>query len=545
MGSDPDVLVVGSGASAVNAAWPLVAAGLRVRMLDVGVRDERYGNLVPDGPFEEVRRTDPQQHRYLLGDRFEGIGFEHMGAGAQLTPPRQWVTRDADRLQPLASASFFPLQSLAEGGLANAWGAGAPAFCAADLAGYPIAHADLAPHYEAVAARIGISGARDDLWPFLGPLDAMQPAVACDGNAGAILRRYARGPDRLHRDGLYLGAPRLAMLSRPLGDRQPTRYWDMDFWSDAGRSVYRPRWTVDDLRRSPRFAFVPRRLVVAFADGPDGVTVTARDLDAGTVETHRARRLVIGAGTLATTRIVLRSLGAHGTRVPLVCNPHTYAAMLNLGRLGDAGDEPRHSLAQLCVVHAPRGPAAPFTVGHYYSYRSLLLFRLLKGSPLPMRHGLEVLRLLSPSLGVLILQHADRPTPAKYCELRAGGAGGDDDVLHVEYALSREEQARIDAVEADIVRGLRRLRCLRLQTVRPGHAASTHFAGTLPMSRRDAPLTTAPDGRLHGTRHVYVVDGSVFPDLPSKGLTFTMMANADRIATLLARSLGALQSAHT
>ena len=34
----------------------------------------------------------------------------------------------------------------------------------------------------------------------------------------------------------------------------------------------------------------------------------------------------------------------------------------------------------------------------------------------------------------------------------------------------------------------------------------------------------------------YVVDGSVFPTLPSKGLTFTMMANANRIGAKLARS---------
>jgi len=44
-----DVLIVGSGASAVNAAVPLVQAGLRVRMLDVGYRDEpRSGYSWPD-----------------------------------------------------------------------------------------------------------------------------------------------------------------------------------------------------------------------------------------------------------------------------------------------------------------------------------------------------------------------------------------------------------------------------------------------------------------------------------------------------------------
>jgi choline dehydrogenase-like flavoprotein len=318
------------------------------------------------------------------------------------------------------------------------------------------------------------------------------------------------------------------MLSQPLRGRQATRYWDMDFWSDAGKSVYRPRWTVDELRAHARFELVQRQLVTAFAETGDFVEVKTRNVDTGALETHRARTLVLGAGTLGSTQIALRSIGA-GARVPIVCNPHTYMGLLNLNHHGKPIHPERHSLAQLCLVHAPDGPARPFTVGHLYSYRSLLLFRLMMDAPLPHRDGIEILRHLSPSFVVMILQHADAPTAAKYLELEG-------DRLRIEYALSASEQAVIDAIEADITKSLYRLRCIKMRTVRPGHAASTHFAGTLPMQDRDAPLTTDRDGKLRGTRRVYVVDGSVFPKLPSKGLTFTMMANANRIATAIARN---------
>src|SRR5690349_22412371 len=159
-------------------------------MLDVGNRDRSAP--VPDGPLGELRRTDRDQHRYLLGEHFEGIGFEHVGAGAQLTPPRQYVLKDTERLQPLASSTFFPLQSLAEGGLAGAWGAGSPSFVEPDFAGFPIGYADLAPHYNAVAARIGINGARDDLLPFLAELSPLQPAARTDDNGRTILARYGK-----------------------------------------------------------------------------------------------------------------------------------------------------------------------------------------------------------------------------------------------------------------------------------------------------------------------------------------------------------------
>ena len=56
-------------------------------MLDAGIRDDRYASLIPHQTFVEIRRTDPDQYRYLLGERFESAAFGRVGAGAQLTPP--------------------------------------------------------------------------------------------------------------------------------------------------------------------------------------------------------------------------------------------------------------------------------------------------------------------------------------------------------------------------------------------------------------------------------------------------------------------------
>ncbi len=530
------MLVVGSGASAVNAAYPLVAGGLRVRMLDFGNRDEVYEPLVPAASFATVRRMDAQQHRYFLGDRFEGFAVGRPSVGAQLTPPRQHVPRDTERLTPVVSQTFLPLESLALGGLAATWGAGCPPFIDADLAGFPIAHADLAAHYEAVAERIGISGARDDLQPFLGDLRAMQPATASDTNARCILDHYRRHRSALNRAGFHLGQPRMAILSQDHRGRSANPYRDMDFWSDHGKSVYRPRWTVEEMLHQPNFVYRDGLLVERFHETPDAVDVLARNPRTGASERHAARALVLAAGTLGSTRIVLRSLDAYGVRVPLVCNPHTYAPMLNLHMLGRAADDRRHSMAQLCFAYAP-SPGASATVGHLFSYRSLLGFKLLKEAPLAYREGVRIFRLLLPSFAIVLMQHADAPGDDKYCVLRPGGADRPD-ALEIEYALSAAEERQIEQAERAVARSFRKIGCICLRRVRTGHAASAHYAGTLPMTTGERPLTTAPDGRLRGTRAVYVADGAVFPRLPSKGLTFTMMANADRVGTLLRRHLG-------
>lgn len=526
---DADVIVVGSGASAVHAAWPLAHAGLRVLMLDVGNRDRRYEALVPDLPFAQVRRSDPAQHRYFLGDDFEGVPLQPAGSFAQLTPPREFVIRESAQLTPVASASFTAVESLALGGLAASWGAGALTFSPEDLRGFPLGLEELWPHYEKIAARIGISGARDDLEPVLGELRALQPPLRLDANARTLLDAYQRRRERLQARDFRLGQARLAVLSAPLGSRRPTRYYDLDFWSDAGRSVYRPRWTVEELSLLPNFTLQDRVLVEAFRETGDAVRVTARDLRGeGRIE-RSARALVLAAGALGTARLTLRSLELQGRRLPLVCNPHAYAALLHWRRLGKADREPRHSLAQLCFAIRDEGA---WTVGHVFSYGSLLGFRLAGELPLPLHLGARAVRLLQTGLVMLVIQHADEPTERKWCTLERDGR------LAIEYAQSADERARIERVERRALRAFASLGCTSLRRVHPGHGASIHYAGTLPMSADDRELTTTPEGRLRGMRSVWIADGASFPRLPSRGLTFTLMANANRVGERLAQVLG-------
>src|SRR5262249_55902271 len=156
-------------------------------------------------------------------------------------------------------------ESLALGGLGSGWGACAIQFTNGDMEGWPIGRSDLAPHYDSVAARVGISGARDDLLPYYGECAALQPPIALDHHPRSFLSRYESGgsfrwrcePSRaaMNAGGLFMGAPRLAILTRDMDGRRATRYHEMDFYTDADRSVYRPWFTVQRMREMPNFRY--------------------------------------------------------------------------------------------------------------------------------------------------------------------------------------------------------------------------------------------------------------------------------------------------
>ncbi len=533
-----DAIVVGSGASGVHAAFPLVEAGLRVVMLDVGHEDLAYERLIPPASFVDIRRGDANQHRYFLGDRLEGVSVGAADAGPQITPPRAYVLKDSQTLGPKRARGFEPLESFALGGLARAWGAVAFPFLAPELSKCGLPAAELFRHYEVVARRIGISGqTNDDLCQLRGPLAALQPPLQLDHNAAAILDRYAAVRERSLQKGWHLGRSFLAVLSEALGDRQPNSYGDMDFWSNHGQSVYRPNITLNELRARPNFIYRPGFHVSGFAEsGDQSVSVTGSVLADSARETLTARSLVLAAGSLGTTRLVLRSLGMYDHPVPFACNPHTYMPCLHYRGLALSHADRCHSLAQLTIIYDPTMDREHLVQAQMYSYRSLHLFRLLKEAPLPHREGLRIMRALAPHFVIWVIQHEDVPTQRKYCVLRRGRAAADE-TLEIEYGDSAVERALREQHEKRIAGFVRRLGCLPLKRVHAIHGSSVHYAGQFPMTTEDRPLTTEPSGRLRGTRAVYLADAAAFAYLPAKGPTLTLMANANRIGVKLRERL--------
>jgi choline dehydrogenase-like flavoprotein len=87
-----------------------------------------------------------------------------------------------------------------------------------------------------------------------------------------------------------------------------------------------------------------------------------------------------------------------------------------------------------------------------------------------------------------------------------------------------------------VKKAMRRLRCI----VPPGtprvreKGASVHYAGTLPMSTERKRFSTSPQCESHDFENLYIVDGSTYPFLPAKNITFTLMANAVRVAESIA-----------
>lgn len=525
------------------AAARLVDAGLRVQMLDPGLQPNEYGSLVPHQPFLEARRSDTNQARYLLGDAREGVPVGSQMVGALLTPPRQYVLEPTNSSRsPIRTSGELEIrQSLALGGLGAAWGASCFTYSPAELLRMGLDPDDFPRLYGEVAAEIGVSGAaEDDCCPFsFSETRNLQPPVDLDANARSTMEAYSRNRARLNARGVHLGRSYLAVLTRDLGERRANPYFDLDFYHDHGRSVYRPAITIRQLEKRENFTYTGGVLVQRFAEpASGGVTVFGRDLAGGAAKEYRARTLLLCAGSVNSARIAFAGVGGAECQTSFLNSPAAFFPCVNLAMLGRRPDARRLSLAQISGILVPPDDPAELVSFQINHYSSLMLFKLVKEMPLPPWAGLLAARLLVSSLSIVGVYHADAPHPRTSLRL-SRSEGSDGAVAEIAHTpIPAIERVRADR-ERQVLAAMRKLRYVPLGAVRPKWGTSMHYAGTIPMTAAASgnALSTDREYRLRGTRSVFVGDSSTWNYLPAKGLTFTIMANARRAAERILESL--------
>jgi hypothetical protein len=527
MSVDYEYVVIGSGPSGTMAAQTLVEAGKQVAMIDAGFTGKDYESIIPEGGYEELRRTDPDQYRYLLGEQFESVDWDDIKVGAQLTPARKHLIREVERWIPMISQTFFPMESMAYGGLGSGWGLGAYVYSDQELERAGLSVRAMHSAYQTVSDRVGISAGQDDVSPYvLGHLKNTMPPLQMDNSTQQLYKTYQRKRQSLNKRGVYFGNPAMTLLSAPFKDRKATRYDDMDFYTDRDRAGYRPWITLNTLRKRPNFTYLGQMLALRFFEDETAASVEVLHTHTGEHQVIKCRVLILAAGVLGSARIVLRSFKNDVRQLPLLCNPYSYLPCLHLRMLGTPLSAQKTSMAQAFMVYDENNAGNDIVSMAIYTYRSLMLHKLIKEAPLDFSDGLGIFNTLQSALMIVGIHHPDASSPKKYLHLMDKADSPTGDALFAHYELSETEAKKAVQKERTVRSIFAGLGCYPIRSVRPGFGGSIHYAGSLPFHSNELAGTTASNGRLHKTRSVFVADGSGFNYLPAKGVTLTLMANA-------------------
>ena len=533
------ITIVGSGASAVHFAITALNKGHEITMLDVGYSAPE--TVKPGATYNQLKcgLTDPVE--YFLGKQFESVVPPDSNKEIYGFPPNKLYIFKQPPGFSETSTGFEPLFSFAQGGLAQAWTGGSYPFDENDMKSFPISYKDLEPYYGEVAERIGVIGVEDDLSRFYPLHKNLLPGLQLDEHSQMLADNYEKKKERLNRKlGVYMGRNRTAVLSVDKNGRKACDYSGRCMWGCPTDSLYVPSITLKECFGYSNFKYIPHRLVTHFKyDSKNRVTsVFARSLEQQRSEEveYPVETLVLAAGTLSSSMIYLESLfrktgetiKLHG----LMDNRQILVPFLNLNMIGKKYKPESYQYHQLAVGFYDEG-GTDYIHGQVTTLKTAPIQPVFQSMPLDWKTATFLGRNLHAALGVININFSDTRREENYITLRPQKSGSKGpSTLEIHYSPPSGEKKKFARSMKRVKKFLAGLGVI----VPPGQShmrpmgASVHYSGTLPMSVEPKPHTLTPDCRSHDHENLYFVDGTSLPFLPAKNLTFTLMANAARVA---------------
>ena len=320
-----DVIVVGSGAAGGMAAFQLATAGVKVLMLEAGrLLDHKREYRTMEWPYASPRRQRlPPDHRPIAVAEYNFAGrpyaanshlahYDKVTSYAGSTFTRNWVVNEKEH--PTTGTPYAWVRARVLGGKTNFWGRGALRygplqFNAASRDGYdvdwPISYDDAKPYYDKVDVLLGCSGTKEGLVQvpdgvFQKPHKLNCVEVQLQRAIATMGRHYIPGRAGVTTEGLLNTKYRSRCLGRGRCGRG----------CDVQANFHSPTALVYPARDSGNLTIRPFSVVSEVVlDPATGKARGVRVIDTQTREVmdFEARVVVLGAGTLDSTRILLNS----------------------------------------------------------------------------------------------------------------------------------------------------------------------------------------------------------------------------------------------
>jgi choline dehydrogenase-like flavoprotein len=531
-----DYLLIGTGPAAVAAAMALRRAGASFAMVDVGFDlDPERESLVEKLARKEPAAWSAKDREFL----FPPPKTSTKGVEKRFSFGSDFPYRVSEALE-IAAENCIVDVSHGFGGFGNVWGAAILPYTDNDLIGWPFPAGDLAPSYRNVLQYLRASSVADDLEKFF-------PRFHDDGGGLHLSRQIqglARAIDRrkaaLQKNGIWAGRSRVAVDSS--GGPSTCRYCGYCLDGCAYGSIFNPRLLCKQLERE---GVVIHRgfYALEFREHPDGVETVLLEVKSGRPLVMRSRQLLLGMGTINSTRIVARSLGLVRKPIKIMDSQYFFFPLLSYRKTTEI---PTFTLAELFLEVLNPRVSSFYT--HFQVYGLNAIFR-------------QTIRGLFPAFlrWQMLLDQLEKRFILFQGFLHSEDSGSLE--LTLESTAETKDRITLRGIENPRSTGVARSaqRLIRNQLLGYGLippfylkmvplGRSFHLGGSFPMGGQDPVYRSDRQGRPANLRRVRMVDASTFPSIPATTITFSIMANSDRIvreASELSERIKGVDSPHS
>lgn len=516
------LFVIGSGPAGVSVSLALLKRGFSVTMLDVGRTLEK--TIEHEMSLLRAKDTLSKEDIALIK---KGVDVDASGVDEKKVFGSSYVNTLSDHFRVKMLNSWFYL-SFAKGGLSNLWGRLMMPLCKEDARDWPLSEGAMEEYYPRVLDYVPLAGRKDRLDQLLplhtsnpGPLKFSEQSEKLD----TLLHRHV---DTLEKQGFFFGQSRLAAcFDGSLQRSDKCRNCGLCLYGCIYDNLYSSAWTLDDLCRNQNFKYLSGYLVDYIEKNSDKLLIhTKKDAD-GSAATFTADKVFLAAGSMASTRIVLKSKKMYNHPVDFKVSDFYILPSLTLFSKRNVIEEELNTCCQYFLQLKDKSIASRLINLQVYTYNDYYLkaFKKAAGIFYPILQW-PVRWLLDRFVVIFCYLHSDNSAQLKLCLT-------EDDLLQVEGLRNSESRKIIKRLKLKLWKSFAKTGLIPFPFFRGEQEIgySVHFGASMPISPKASGLKTDIYGNVEDLEGLHVVDAASFPSIPATSPTFVIMANAYRIGT--------------
>lgn len=519
-------IIIGSGPASVSAATEILQNNRKLIILDIGneIEDEKKKIKKEFLQTEDVNKFKEQVN--LSKKKIKNYPDPNL----KFPYGSDFVFKILKNENIEHSENVNTLSSNAKGGLSNIWGTLSSPFYKKDIEHWGLSYEEFYKQKDKVLQIIPISSSDDNLNNFFNTKIGQNHTFDISLTSNEILKFLTKNENQLNKNGFFYGRSKFAVSNKYSYNNTNCRECGLCHYGCPYECMFNAKNLLNNLidKYKENLLYKKNIFVKSFKKKNNIISLETINTLSGEINYFTCENLFIGCGPILTASLILRSKILNIKDVKIKESQRFYFPAFFLGKSDNNLKELKNTLPELFFEIYNKKISSKSIHLQFYTFNDLMLKPFEKYFGKFTKYLTKIFPFIFNRLTVIVgYIHSDYSSDLIIKQV------GDEKNDKFEIISNHNNQSKtiVNKCVKFIKKILKKKFLIIPQLVAlnaPG--SSYHYGGGFPMSNlKINENSTTLNGELHNFKNVFILDASVFPDIPGSPTTFNIAINSSRM----------------
>lgn len=519
-------IIIGSGPAGISAASEILENGKELTILDIGneIEEEKKGVVKDYLSTKNINKfkKEVEESKKKLKKYFDpNLKFPYGSDFVFDISKNENITYDLNS---------NTLSSNAKGGLSNIWGTLSSPFYKKDIENWGISYEEFYQYKKKVEKIIPLSSSKDNLSKFFNNEIGNDHTFDISLTSKEVIRFLDKKQKKLNDSGFFFGRSKFAVSNKYSVNEVNCQECGLCHYGCPYECMFNAKNLLNTLieKYPNKLNYYKNIFVKSFEKLNDKIFLEIIDTNTNNIKKYSCENLFIGCGPILTASLILRSKILQKKKIRIKEAQRFYFPAFYLGKLDNNLIELKNTLPELFFEIYNEDISSKSIHLQFYTFNDLMLkpFETFFGKF--TKYLIKLFPFIFNRLTVIVgYIHSDHSS-----NIIIEDTGSE---IENHFFINSKINPESKNVVKKCVKFLKKIFIKKFLIIPklvalnlPG--SSYHYGGSFPMcgSKSDE-TSTSDNGELLKCKNVFILDASIFPDVPGSPTTFNIAINSNRI----------------